>query len=318
MNYRQSGKILMNMKNLLLIALLILVCGSASGQSSVKALTDYMTEFKTNHYATIPSVILGDSKNEVKIIKAAIPFCYDTSREVSLRAYYILDRVARKSHSNEAQRLAIHAFVLGLKKNDPAINSQATTALTGYRRENFLKSERDTIAARLTPNYSNLSGLLKLAGYLELQQSIPVIEALSNGQVDMDIKWAANLALSRMGVQSGTNFVLSRVSNARMDDNLVYDIVPDLIYTRNADVYKFLENALSSNDENCQSANPDFDENILCGYRIMELIAPTIRDFPIKTDAAGELATTDYKAALVKTRNWFAANQNYKIITDQF
>jgi hypothetical protein len=40
----------------------------------------------------------------------------------------------------------------------------------------------------------------------------------------------------------------------------------------------------------------------------MELLAPVIVDFPVKTDITGQLETDDYPAALQTVRKWFVNN----------
>jgi hypothetical protein len=50
----------------------------------------------------------------------------------------------------------------------------------------------------------------------------------------------------------------------------------------------------------------------------MELLAPVIVDFPVKTDATGQLATEDYDHALQVVRKWFINNTEYKMKEDSY
>ena len=52
------------------------------------------------------------------------------------------------------------------------------------------------------------------------------------------------------------------------------------------------------------SANADSEENILCGYRVLEYIAPVMIDFPLPVDEFGELEIDDYEAGLEEVRQW--------------
>jgi hypothetical protein len=90
------------------------------------------------------------------------------------------------------------------------------------------------------------------------------------------------------------------------------------VYTRQPAIFKFLEGVINNNSENCQSSNPDSSKKMLCGYRVMEQIAPVIKDFPVKTDETGDLVSNDYVAALQQVRSWFAANPNYSLNSETY
>jgi hypothetical protein len=49
---------------------------------------------------------------------------------------------------------------------------------------------------------------------------------------------------------------------------------------------------------------------MICGYRMMEFLAPIIIDFPYGVTASGDLNTGDYESALLITRDWLKNNQN--------
>ena len=68
----------------------------------------------------------------------------------------------------------------------------------------------------------------------------------------------------------------------------------------------------------CQSPNPDLSEKIPCAYRIIELLAPVIENFPIKVDPAIGLESDNYPKTLQTVRNWFKNNNNYKIKKDKY
>jgi hypothetical protein len=286
-------------------------------QSSVRDFEQYMNTIRTVPYEPLPSSILSDSKNELKLVNSAIGFVNDTSEVVRTKAYYIIARIGQRTSDQTVQRLAVDKFVATLRSNDRVVVANAIESLKGFDSRSFSTSAKDSIVSLVKPESRNLDELLRLVGYLEILKSIPTIAALIS-TADLKLRWAGSLALSRMGDQSATNFLLTRVSNAKMNDGIVYDIVPDLVYTRNPEVFRFLESIIMSDAEDCQSANPDYESKILCGYRVMELIAPVIKDFPVKSDVTGELVTSDYKNALKKTRTWLSANKNYTILRNTF
>jgi hypothetical protein len=98
----------------------------------------------------------------------------------------------------------------------------------------------------------------------------------------------------------------------------VYQIFPDLVYTRQRPIFEMLIVALNSDVRNCQSANAENLTKIPCAYRIMEMIAPAIEGFPYKLDESGDIDAENYQEALITVRDWFKGNRDYKILTDRY
>ncbi|MDR1974559.1 MAG: hypothetical protein LBQ31_07795 [Bacteroidales bacterium] len=119
-------------------------------------------------------------------------------------------------------------------------------------------------------------------------------------------RWACMLALARMGEKTAIDEVLAKVSTKKTDDNMIYLFYPDLIYTRQRKIFDFLITRMQDKNGNCFSANPNNPQKIDCGYRIMELLAPVISDFPKRTSS--------YKKSLNKARKWCKKHShNYRI-----
>jgi hypothetical protein len=99
---------------------------------------------------------------------------------------------------------------------------------------------------------------------------------------------------------------------------VVYEVFPDLVYTRKREAIDYLIEALNSNSKNCESANAENAERIPCAYRVMEMLAPIIENYPLKRNESGDIETNDYPTALQKVKDWFKENKNYKILKDNF
>jgi hypothetical protein len=51
----------------------------------------------------------------------------------------------------------------------------------------------------------------------------------------------------------------------------------------------------------------------------MEYFAPVIKNFPLKTDVAGEIKTDDYTKALKKARKWLKKHrEDYEMVKNRF
>ena len=156
-------------------------------------------------------------------------------------------------------------------------------------------------------------------GYLEIQTSKNDLYNLSQDQsLGRKDRWTAMLALARMNDEQAITDVLNRVKRMPLTDAVVYDIFPDLVFTRRPEAISFLVEAIYSDAKNCESPNSDNAERIPCAYRIMEMLAPVIENYPLKQNASGDIETTDYTGALQQVRNWFKSYTNYSILRDTY
>ncbi|UII27533.1 hypothetical protein LVD15_03620 [Fulvivirga maritima] len=124
------------------------------------------------------------------------------------------------------------------------------------------------------------------------------------------------LALSRMGDEASAQKIIGILENLPVNDNLVYELVPDLVYTRNKTAFDYLFTIINSNENNCTSADPDNEAAILCGYRVMEYLAPHLTAQPLPAED-GELAVDNYEQALQELRAWYTVNKSDYGISDE-
>jgi hypothetical protein len=100
---------------------------------------------------------------------------------------------------------------------------------------------------------------------------------------------------------------------------MIYDLVPDMIYTRQKSMFDYLFRIIESNEKTCSSPNPDSSTKILCAYNVIGQIAPFIQKFPVEVRASGDLKSNDYEKTLLDVRNWIKENKaKYVIKSDGF
>jgi hypothetical protein len=158
----------------------------------------------------------------------------------------------------------------------------------------------------------------RLVGFLPSEEGIAPLKQVLSQTTDGWERFNLQLARPRKGDTEATNAIINKMNPAPVNDGFVYDVVPVLVYSRSEEVFKFLEKIIFSEEANCSSANPDSNAKILCGYRVMEYLAPAIVDYPLATDKYGELLTNDYEQALTEVRGWFKANLDYELVQDTY
>jgi hypothetical protein len=160
--------------------------------------------------------------------------------------------------------------------------------------------------------------VIRLAGFLDLKNLAAELTPLTASGTPQQIRWAALLALVRMKDETAQQQLMSRVKRLPVNDDVVYQVFPDLIFSRDREAINYMVEIMQSDAKNCTSADVEREIPIPCGYRIMEQLAPVIKNFPVEMEEGGDIKTNDYLAALASVRYWFNKNKNYEILTDRY
>jgi hypothetical protein len=163
-----------------------------------------------------------------------------------------------------------------------------------------------------TLNRPHYEDLVLLAGIIGVGYDELHLQFLTAG-LPVKKKWNIALALARMGEKEALEYCIQKVKKAPVNSEIVGYVLPDLIYTRQKAAIDYCVELLYSDEKRCHSPNPDYSEAIPCAYRIIELLAPVIVDFPLEVDPAIGLESDDYPKTLQAVRDWFRTNKEYRI-----
>lgn len=282
-------------------------------QDIKKTLSAYFSEVRSGKYQSIPKNLF-QPENVAKTLSLITPYLTDTSGAVRSKAYALIQLTGNTTREAHLRENSVAKLIEAVKDRDSGNAGQALNYLTGFRQEDFTPAARDTIRALFTRKTPHYDVLIRLTGFLELKPLQSALRALSQqSSASKKDRWSALLALSRMGDPYAIESVLSRVKRLPVTDEVVYEIFPDLVYTRQRAVFDLLIDALNSDAKNCESANAASESKIPCAYRVMEMLAMAVVNYPLPLDASGDIDTKDYKTALETVREWFKANKDYTI-----
>ena len=277
-----------------------------------------MQSVREGSFEPVPQSILSETNQVEVLLNTLKTYQIDSNTIVRTRAYNISKRIGQDHPEIAIRQQAINQHIKALDDKDAGIMVKAINALTGFKNTDFTNNQQLRIINRLKADMPHLEKYARLVGYMPNEAAI---ERLKQVQLQVTDGWESfnlNLALARRGDEQATTAVLNKIQNAQINDAFVYDIVPGLVYTRSIEIFDFLEELIFSDEANCSSANPDSNANILCGYRIMEYVAPAIENFPLPTDEYGELEVDDYETALVRLREWLIQNTDYQLVSDRY
>ncbi|ADR20575.1 hypothetical protein MATR_18020 [Marivirga tractuosa] len=235
----------------------------------------------------------------------------DSTAQIRAKAYRLSSRFAQVSDDEAVKQKAIDQQINALNDKDRGIAGNAISAMTNFNNTIFTEDQKTRTLSQLDTETPHFNDFVKLIGFLQIKSAIPKLESLLTLKKSAVTRWHIRLALARMEDETAINYISNRLQKAPINDAFAYDIVPDLIYTRQPKIFEFLETQIQSNEANCSVPNPNSNQKITCAYRIMEALPHAIKDFPIPTDEFGELMVDDYEKALQDLRRWFNENETY-------
>lgn len=308
-------------KYLNLLLALFLSCAYTHGQESkVQKFFEELRMPETAKSKSPDEAILFKPGNEAYILKHIEASLSDSSASMRMRGIALLSKVAYKSSDTAFRQKTVEKLVTFFRDKDPNVTSRAARYITGFKYQDLSDNAKNEIRSLIGSNCNHYDWLLKIAGFAGLKDKAGEIKAqLLEGTITPIMKWASILTLARLGESEYIALCLLTVRDIPVDDNMMYNTLPDLIYTKQKETFDYLIEILLSDNENCHSPNPNYSGKILCAYRVMEAFASTVEDFPVKVKQSGDLITDNYEKSLEITRKWMNEHKtNYKIITYKF
>lgn len=281
-------------------------------------LSDYMNTYKVSQksdYNSEKQII--ENYSFTKLASELETFYNDSLLLIRKKAYYFIYKKGLLSKEKH-QQTAVLKLIQGCSDVNGGIIGQSLSYLQDFPVTSFNETARMQInSLLLKKRVPHLKKLAMLAGYIGTGEET-MRKKLLLPDINVETRWFYSLALARLGSSEHAAYCVSAVKKMPVNNDLVTFILPDLIYTRQSEAIIYCVEILNQDTKNCYSPNPDKPDNILCGYFIMELLAPVIIDFPYKTDATGSLNTVNYEKALKDIRQWFKENPDFTIRTDVF
>ncbi len=301
----------------LVIYLSTIISIAGFSQSTVK-LNPYFSQLRTGKSPNIPTEFFKP-ENAKATLNALQIYARDTVVIVRSKATLIARIVGVRSTVTAVRQQAVTQIVSACSDKSSGNAGAALNYLTEFKKTDFTKIHRDSLIVLFRQKPPYLDILIKLVGFLDIKELKNELFALSQqSTMGRKERWSAMLALARMNDTQAINDIMTRVKRMPVTDGVVYEIFPDLVYTRRPEAIAFLVTALNSDAKNCNSADAERETRIPCAYRVMEMLAPVVNGFPLKVDESGDVVTNDYPAALQQARDWFIKNKNYTISAEGF
>jgi hypothetical protein len=289
----------------------------AHAQDIKQETEEYFREIRRGNFPATPgSLILPENENMILYLMGH--YLHDTVYAVRAKAHEIAYLVASHSTNTHIRNQGVEILTTACAQPALGMTAILLDLLKQFEKKDFSIAAKDTLRMLVKAHAPHVDQFMKLAAFLDLKDLIPVIRPSTQPGNPIGTRWAAYLSLSRMGEKSATAEILRRIKKIPLNDDVVYEVFPDLIYTRQPEALTHVIEALYSDEKNCMAADAEKDAPTVCGYRIMEQLAPVIIDYPLQLDEFGDLQTNDYPAALEHVREWFLKHKTYTIRNDKY
>lgn len=283
-----------------------------------KALDAYFKQVKAGKHPSIPHEITKP-ENAAAVLKALPVYYKDTTALVRSKAYSLTKTIGTKSQDRTIRHEAVKQLIEGGKDVNTGNAGAALKYLTLFKQEDFVTASKDSLRSQFIRNPRHVDVKVKLIGFLDMRELRDEVYSLSQqSTLGRKERWSASLALARMGDVQATADIVNRVKRMPESDALVYEIYPDLMYTRTQEAMELLLVTLNSDAKNCSAADAERDAKIPCAYRVMEMLATVLENYPLTVDESGDIQTSNYPEALRTAREWCSTQKTFTIRKDTF
>lgn len=255
-------------------------------------------------------------KDVTLVINEASQFLVDSVDAVSSEAVAVMSLAALNSTDSHSRRRVVELLTKALVHNGISTASTANRYLAKFSQDDFTKEAVDSLDSfLLDARHYNYIKVARMAAEKGIGTNA-LSQAFHSGGLKLQKKWDVSICLARLDYDPATQWIIGKIERA---DNpfVVIEMSKDLVYTQQPSLIDLCVNVLKNKGLKCESVNPNISTKIDCGYRLMEIVGPVIKDFPVKFDDLGMLGSDqEYEEALLTVRQWLDKNPDYELIFD--
>ena len=255
------------------------------------------------------------------MINAFEPYTTDSLENVRSLAYNAIAVSGQKSTNLQGRQLAVSILTSACTDKEASLRKNIAGQLENFLKNDFTTESKQKLANLLNMEQTYYANTLKLIGFLEMKEQIDALKGIiDSGLVkNRTLLWDVHLTLARLELEDEINYCVNFVRSTGLNDKVIYNLFPDLAYMRSKEATDYMIEVLNSDSKDCYSPNPDNPVKIMCAYRVMEYLAPIVKDFPLETDRDGELDIDNYEESLQICRRWFQQHVgDYEIDRSRF
>ncbi|HOP05299.1 MAG TPA: hypothetical protein PLE67_12555 [Tenuifilaceae bacterium] len=277
----------MNYRNVVFVGvtcfLMISFSNLYSQKNKIKTVEYFKTWFEEEQIDNINSEIRSLTFDEIgNLYQVVGEHLSDSIFEARWLGLSIVNRVVSVNSNERIGGLSISLLLKFIWDSDTRIQYSASESLVSVPDICFTESHKDSILLSLNTSKSSASttNLIKLCGKLEISESIPLLEDISNNPVNPFInRWIALAALTRMGDEKSEQKMLDFIKKTGISLDAINMLYPYVTYSRSRKNVDYLISIIKNDNSECESTNPDVTTRIPCAYHLLKVVGPAIKGF---------------------------------------
>jgi len=264
----------------------------------------YFTDIQTSavqHFFESNSDLINEKTLEYissKYVQTANP-------DTLFKSVNIIYTIYKLSSIIEMKEEAVETLCKNCNSNEVFLKSEIYKSLRKIEKRHFTVVAIDLLQNNLTTKNSHLNELVLLLGFAGNQETKQVLENFYYTEnINQRTKWYIHLALARLGDMNQTEYCINKAKKLPVDDFFMYEVLPEIIYIKQPQLIPIFINVLQEKGKNCTNADPENPQQMHCGYRLIEIIAPVFINYPFESTPSGDLAVSDYNEARIIVLDW--------------
>lgn len=264
--------------------------------------------------SSIPSFLLSNPNiiQDKTLDYIASNYLQTENRDTLFKSVKIIQSVYELSTIIEIKEVAVEILCKHCNSNEVYLKSEIFKTLKNFEKRHFTKVALDSLQNNLRNQNTHLNELILILGFAGNQETKQVLQNFYYTEnLKQRTKWYIHLALARLGDVSQTEYCINKVRKLPVDDFFMYEVLPEIIYIKQPQLNPLFVHILKDTDKNCTNADPENPKKIHCGYRLIEIIAPVFKNYPLDVTPSGDLAIDDYKKATFIVLDWLENNTEF-------
>ncbi len=290
---------------------LLFILSSFFGYSQAdlaKQINTLMAQLRSGQAITADRGKIAAATNYKEATEILGRYVSDTLLAVRYEALSLYSQAALRSKDKALIKKSIRS-IIGNAVLYNSINNQIVNLLKRYTKQEFESDELQLMKSLLESQYNNIGNLAKVYAFAAGPTAQNDLAALlAKPTLNKGDKKDMKLALVRSGNENYAQKMNETLKQQVLNDELIYSALPDVLYTKNKEMFAWLLNGIMSDNKKCSSANNDDPAPMICAYRLIEQLAPHILNFPVSINAKGEIESKDLSKSLTDVRAWITKN----------
>ncbi len=227
----------------------------------------------------------------------------DESDKVRSFAYNLISVIGQHSKDSKYRMSIVDIIAKGCNDKEAYLRTNNIKSLDNYQLSEFSPSAKKAIKELLHMDRDRAERVYLMVGFLDFKDERPFMNQLLekyNPERKRDIR-NLRMALARLGDQKQIDYLINWVKNSGRDYRNDEFLFPCLAYTKDKKAFDYIF-------EEINTANKSI------GAKLIELVAPTIVNFPIKLEDGDDIDYEEWEQALKTTKDWYQKNKDNYVI----